>query len=43
MSNKLIKNLTIFHFAQILDTNSNSGEKQLCQILEESVKLSEPI
>ena len=32
------KNLTIFNSAQILDGNSHSGEKQLCQNLEESVK-----
>ena len=38
MSNQLLKNLTIFNFAQILDANSHPGEKQLCQILEESVK-----
>ena len=32
------KNLTIFNSAQILDANSHSGEKLLCQNLEESVK-----
>ncbi len=38
MSSQLLKNLTIFNFAQILDANSHPGEKQLCQILEETVK-----
>ena len=38
MSSQLLKNLTIFNFAEILDANSQPGEKQLCQILEESVK-----
>ena len=37
LSQKL-KNLTIFNFAQILHANSHPGVKQLCQILEESVK-----
>ncbi len=38
MSSQLLINLTIFHFAHILDVNSHPGEKQLCQILEETVK-----
>ena len=38
MSSQLLKNLTIFKFAQILDVNSHPGEKQLCQIWEETVK-----
>ncbi len=38
MSSQFLKNLTIFNFAQILDANLYPGEKQLYQILEESVK-----
>ncbi len=38
MSSQLLKNLTIFNSAQMLDANSHPGEKQLCQILEETVK-----
>ncbi len=33
-----LKNLTIFNFAQILHANSHPQEKQLCKILEKSVK-----
>ena len=40
MSSQSLKNLTIFkNFAQILHTNSHPREKQLCQILEESVSI----
>ena len=38
MSSQSLKNLTIFNFAQILHANSHPQEKQLCQILEKSVK-----
>ena len=38
MASQFLKNLTIFNVAQILDANLHPGEKQLCQILEESVK-----
>ena len=38
MSSQLLKNLTIFNFAQHLEANSHPGEKQLCQVVEESVK-----
>ena len=38
MSSQSLKILTIFNFAQILHTNSYTGEEQLCQFLEKSVK-----
>ena len=37
MSSQLLKNPTIFNFAQILDANSHPEGKQLCQIVDESV------
>ena len=36
--NQKLKKLTILNFAQILNANSHLVEKELCQILEESVK-----
>ena len=30
MSSQLLKNMTIFNFAHILDANLHPGEKQLC-------------
>ena len=38
MSSQLLKNLTIFNFAQNSDANSYPGETQLCQVVKESVK-----
>ena len=38
MSSQSLKNLTIFYFAQSLHANSHPQEKQMCQILEKSVK-----
>ena len=38
MSSQSLKNLTIFNFVQIVPANSHPQQKQLCKILEKSVK-----